>query len=179
MVRDNAYPTRFGRFRKASHIVDNWCKEVRLKDVGFFLHHHDDALESAAGINILLFQLPHHGAVFLQVLHENVVPDLDDFLSVIRGHVLLFRHAGIEFSGDVIKHLGVRSAGTVLPCAPPVRLFTRRSGRHEIDSLARDPRLSKETFPDLIGFIIPRRVGIPAKDGDIEAIRIKSQPFLF
>ena len=161
-------PFGTGAFRRCFDAPEfiQFCKEGR-KDLGivaagFALQDGSDAFHAHAGIHILLFQRFKLAFRILEVLHENVVPDLDPALV---GGIEDFRRG--QGTGPV-EDLSVRTAGTGFAGRTPPVVFLGQFG----NAFFADAVLA----PFVEGFFVKGRIFVTGKDGECQTVQRDVQP---
>src|SRR6185369_4834004 len=107
-------------FRKLVNLFQNQCEKIRIIYVVFSLSHADCPLQTRPRIDILKRQFPDDGTIFLFIFHKDVIPDFNDLLPIVGHKEFLFCQTLYKRTCNIIKHLAIRSARTVISRAPPV-----------------------------------------------------------
>ena len=161
-------PFGTGAFRRCFDAPEfiQFCKE-RRKDLGivaagFALQDGSDSFHAHAGIHILLFQRFKLAFRILEVLHENVVPDLDPALV---GGIEDFRRG---LGTGPVEDLGVRTAGTGFAGRTPPVVFLGQFG----NAFFADAVLA----PFVEGFFVKGRILVTGKDGESQTVQRDVQP---
>ena len=140
------------------HLGDDAGEQGRVVDRLHVVEHAEDPLESHAGVDVHLLERGELALGILEVLHEDVVPDLGVLPAVAGGSAVgsAFRPAVVE------EDLSVGSAGAGLPGgAPPV------VGLAVEEDLVVGHAVAP---PEVGGLVVPGRVGVPREDGDRELV---------
>ncbi len=162
MVRDHpvvhlARPVRVAG-RAVGRGLDQRPHQVGVIIVVLALQQRADPFQPHAGVDRLHVQRPHRAICELFVLHEDVVPDLDEPVAILVGAA---RRAAPDMVAVVIEDLGAGAAGAGRTHAPEIVV-----GRD-----ADDPVLGQacDLLPDR------RRLVIGMIDGDQQAVLVQPE----
>ena len=106
------------------------------------LHDRGDPLQPHAGVDRLVGQFPNDFIVFLLILHEDQVPDLDEPVAVLVGAA---RGAAGDVIAMVVEDFRAGAAGSRLPHRPEVLLLAEPE----------DALLRQKLLPELRGLVAP------------------------
>ena len=144
-------------------LADDACEQRRVVDGLLAVQDAKDPLESHARVDVLLLQGRELALRVLEVLHEDVVPDLGELTAVAGGSAVRSAFG----PAVVVEDLGVGSAGSGDPGgSPPVVLLAV-----EVDLVLPEP----VAHPELCGLGVLGYVPLSLERGDGEVVGVHSQ----
>ena len=145
------------------NLRDDAGERVRLIDRLAAVEGADRALQTHAGIDVLLRHRHILAVRSLVILHEHVVPDLQEAAAGAgRGAIRAARRLILDD-----EHLGIRAAGAGLARRAPPVMLTRK----EVDVLL----LHTVFHPVIRGFLVARDIAFALKNGEREFILVKAE----
>ena len=149
-----------GKARPAGNLLNQGLEDIRVVVGLLALHHHAEALEAHARVDMLGLQGFQSTIGQTVVLHEYEVPYLDD-QRVVLVDQLASRHLGLGgLVAQVDMDFAAGAAGTLLAHLPEVVLARA----------AQDAALVDMGFPEVVGLGVHAQpvALVAAEDGDIE-----------
>ena len=146
-------------------LFENIGKQIGFIHALFAIEHADGALQTHAGIHVLLLKRLKRAVSLFVVLHEHVVPDLQ--IPAAGAGRRAVRAAGLLVGDD--EHFGIRAAGAGdARRAPPVVFL----GQEE-DMVVRHAAVA----PQLRAFLVAGAVRIARKHGEGQTVLGQAQIF--
>ena len=133
--------------------LDHVRRLVGLEQAGRSLQEHGDALDAAAGVDVLCRQRRERAVVAAIELHEDEIPELEEAVAVAARPAVGAPAA--ELHAAVVVELGARAARSRRPRLPEVVLAERDDAARR-DAL-RQPEVARDVVgPDLVVALVDR-----------------------